>query len=169
MFQRVLDEILEGLDFVAAYADDVCIFTREDDAELHMQQVHEVLKRLEDADLKLRPDKCVFAQRSIECLGHRVAHDAVSALEDKTEDIKSWPESETVTELCQLLGLCGFYRMFVPNFSEIVAPLTDLLRKDRDFKWEKAQKIAFKKLKEELSSPRTLGEADPKSAIRSNK
>ena len=162
VFQRILDEILDGLDFVTAYADDICIFTREDDEELHMQQVHEVLKRLEAAGLKLRPDKCVFAQKSVECLGHRVTHDAVSALEDKTEDIRSWPEPETITELRQFLGLCGFYRMFVPNFSEIAAPLTDLLRKDRDFKWEKPQRVAFEQLKEELSSPRTLAEADPR-------
>lgn len=162
VFQRVLDGILEGLDFVTAYADDICIFTREDNEELHMEQVHEVLKRLEAGGLKLRADKCVFAQKSIECLGHRVTHDAVSALEDKTEDIRSWPEPETITELRQFLGLCGFYRMFVPNYSEIAAPLTDLLRKDRAFKWEKAQKVAFNKLKEELSSPRTLAEADPK-------
>ena len=162
MFQRILDEILEGLDYVTAYADDICIFTREDNEELHMQQANEVLKRLEAAGLKLRPDKCVFAQRSIDCLGHRVTHDAVSALEDKTEGIRSWPEPETVTELRQFLGLCGLYRMFVPNYSEIAAPLTDLLRKGTDFKWEKPQREAFRKLKEELSSPRTLAEADTK-------
>lgn len=162
VFQRVLDEILEGLDYVTAYADDISIYTKEDDEDLHMRQVNEVLRRLEGAGMKLRPDKCVFAQRTIECLGHRVSHDAVSALESKTEDIRSWPEPETVQELRQFLGLCGFYRMFVPRYSEISAPLTDLLRKDTRFKWEKEQRMAFRKLKEELVSPRTLAEADPK-------
>ena len=133
VFQRALDDILSGLSCVTAYADDVCVFTPEDDVEAHMQQVEEVLQRLQDAGVRLRIGKCEFAKKTIRCLGHEVSHGQVSTLVDKVEDITTWPAPTSTFEVRQFLWLAGFYRQFVPHYAELAAPLTDLLKKKCSF------------------------------------
>ena len=161
VFQRALDDILSGLPYVTAYADDVCVFTTEDNLDVHMQQVGEVLHRLQDAGVRLRFEKCEFAKKTIKCLGHEVSHGKVSTLVDKVEDIMTWPEPTSAVEVRQFLGLAGFYRQFVPHYAELAAPLTDLLKKNAPFIWGRQQDRAFEALKMALASPPVLAEADP--------
>ena len=161
VFQRALDDILSGLHYVTAYADDVCVFTAEDDLEVHMQQVEQVLHRLQNAGVRLRFEKCEFAKKIIKCLGHEVSHGQVSTLVDKVEDITTWPAPTSTLEVRQFLGLAGFYKQFVPHYAELAAPLTDLLKKGVPFIWGKQQDRSFEALKKALASPPVLAKADP--------
>ncbi len=160
-FQSRINNILRGLIWKAAlvYIDDVVIFSQT--WKLHLQHISEILDRLRAANLKLKPSKCHFARKKVRYLGHYITPKGVEVDEANTEALKTFPTPTNVTKLRSFLGLCNFYRKFVPNFSKIVAPLNQLLRKGEKFHWNDDHDAAFKQLKEALLSPELLTYPDP--------
>ncbi|XP_078243510.1 uncharacterized protein LOC144587340 [Pogona vitticeps] len=150
-FQRLMDQTLAGLsDFTVAYIDDIGIFSNT--WEDHLIHLELVLQRLSAAGLTVKASKCQLGSPEIKYLGHMVGGGMIKPLEAKIEAVRDWPRPNTKKKVKSFLGLVGYYRKFIPRFSEIAAPLTDLTRKKADdcIPWTSDCEAAFQRLKEAL-------------------
>ncbi|GJZ40501.1 hypothetical protein Tco_0587064 [Tanacetum coccineum] len=94
--------------------------------------------------------KCEFWLQDVRFLGHVVNSEVIHVDPSKIEAVKNWKPSKTPTEIRSFLGLAGYYRRFIVNFSKIAKPLTPLTQKDKKFEWGDKQENAFQKLKDML-------------------
>ena len=141
------------------YLDDIIIFSSN--KLEHLQHIEEILKRLEHFGLKMKREKCDFFKKHILSLGHLIAEEGFTPLPEKFKSIQNMPRPKTPKEVKQFLGLIGYYRKFVPQFSDIARSLTNLTRHDTDFNWTEKCDKAFKHLKELLIEHPTLRYPDP--------
>ena len=160
IFQRVMDSLLTGIPGVTVYLDHILVTGKTE--EDHLSALEEVLKRLIQAELKLRRDKCVFAVPSVVYLAHKIDAHGLHPVAEKVEALWEAPIPRNVTELRSYLGLVSYYSRFLPNLSAKLAPLYLLLKQDRPWKWSGAQDTAFIKSKELLTSSRLLVHFDSK-------
>ena len=137
-FQRLMEQVLRGLQWQTAlvYLDDVVVFGRSFTETKERLQV--VFNRFRDAGLKLKPSKCQFFQSEVLYLGHIIGRDGIACDHEKIEAVKYWPTPQTVKDVRSFLGLAGYYRRFIPEFSQIAAPLTTLIKKNQYFLWTPA-------------------------------
>ena len=159
-FQRVMEAVLHGLNwkFCLVYMDDVCIYSSNFDD--HLQHIESVLKRLYEAGLKLRPDKCQFARDSIHYLGHVIDSNGISPDPAKISAVSDYPIPTAVKALKAFLGLSGYYRRFIRDYAGIAAPLYALTKKGASFDWSVDCQQAFDSLKSALTSPPVLAYPD---------
>jgi hypothetical protein len=127
-FQRMMNDILRNFlhKFVTVYQDDVCIYIRT--LEEHLEHVRLVLQRFKEEGLKLRLKKCFFGLQEMEYLGYLVSDGKISVSTKKVVDVANWPVPKTQKEVRSFVQFCNFYARFVHHFSDLTAPLTDLLR-----------------------------------------
>lgn len=146
-FQRLMDNVLSGLqgNELFVYMDDIVIYARS--LQEHSVKFNRLMKRLRDANLKLQPDKCEFLRKEVAYLGHVIGSDGVKPDPNKIKAITNFPTPRNPKGIKQFLGLVGYYRRFIPQFSKIAKPLTDLLKKDKAFIWETLQTRAFDELR----------------------
>ena len=124
-FQRFIDQVLHGLDFVYAYIDDLLIASV--DQQEHVEHLRLVFERLRQHGIVINPSKCQFGVTSLEFLGHYIDDNGILPLKDKVKVIQDFPVPNSIRKLRQFLGLINFYRRFIPNCAEVLQPLTDLL------------------------------------------
>ena len=157
VFQRLMDLVLCGLTYVTClvYLDDIIVYSRDFDS--HVQRLQEVLERLRGANLKLHVKKCCLFQRKVEFLGHVLSEAGIEMQDDKVAAIRDWPVPKNLQQLRSFVGLCSYYRRFIPGFADIAAPLHMLQRKQVPFTWTWEQDQAFNRLKERLTSAPVLG------------
>ncbi|XP_049268953.1 uncharacterized protein K02A2.6-like [Rhipicephalus sanguineus] len=115
IFQREMDNLFRGMRHVAMYLDDILI-TGINDGD-HMQNLHNVLARLQDAGLKLKREKCVFMVPSVEYLGHVISQAGLAPAPRKVDAVLKAPKPRNKKELQSYLGLINFYRRLLPNLS----------------------------------------------------
>ena len=158
-FQCVMNFLFAGPNrkFVRVFMDDILIFsfTLEEHLE-HLQSVFDILK---ENQLCVKESKCVFAQNSLEYLGHIISDQGVATDPVKTEAMLKWPVPTNVTELRGFLGLTGYYRKFVRNYGMLARPLTSLLKK-QSFVWIEAAQQAFQLLKQAMVNTPVLALPD---------
>lgn len=154
IFQRTMDNLLQGLKHVSVYIDDILI-TGETDEE-HLQTLNEVLTRLETAGVRLKKEKCEFMAKEVIYLGHRINRDGLQPTDEKVQTITDTPRPSNISELRAFLGLINFYGKFMKDLSTILAPLYKLLHKGTAWRWNSAQQKAFEEAKELLKSPKLL-------------
>ena len=159
IFQRTMDNLLQGLDHVTVYIDDILI-TGMSDTE-HLRTLDEVLSRLERAGMRLKKEKCTFMAEEVIYLGHRINKNGIQPTNDKVRTINATPRPTNVSELRAFLGLVNFYGKFMNNLSTVLAPLYELLRKGAAWRWKQSQDKAFEKAKKLLKSPKLLVHYDP--------
>ena len=159
IFQRAMESILQGIEHVTVYIDDILV-TGRTEAE-HLQHLAEVLSRLEKAGIRLKKDKCAFMLKSVEYLGHIISAEGLHPTTEKIRAITAAPTPQDVTQLKSFLGLINYYSKFLPNLSHVLAPLYKLLQKTQKWTWGPAQATAFQKAKEELTSSRVLVHYNP--------
>ena len=159
IFQRTMEGILQGLQNVCVYIDDILV-TGETEQE-HLQTLDEVLTRLSKAGLKLKQTKCAFTQPSVEYLGHHISADGLRPTQEKVRAIAEAPAPRNVSQLRSFLGLVNYYGKFLPNLSSTLAPLHRLLQKKSTWTWGSEQKKAFQEAKKQLTSPCLLVHFDP--------
>lgn len=111
-----------------------------------------VLQTLKDAQLYAKFSKCEFWLDKVGFLGHVISGDGVSVDPQKVEAVLNWGRPDSVTEIRSFLGLAGYYRRFVQDFSKIAAPLTKLTRKGVKFEWSEECEQSFLELKNRLTS-----------------
>lgn len=122
----------------------------------HLEVLREVLKRIKTADLTLNRDKCKFCKPELKYLGYVVNASGLLVDPEKVEAILRIPPPKNVKEVRRIVGLASWYRRFVPNFSSVLSPLTNLLRKNIRFTWDEACETALNTIKEHLVSAPVL-------------
>ena len=164
-FQRVMDVILSDVKYGQAlvFLDDVLIFSSTFDE--HLTRLENVLKRLSEAGLTVKPAKVFISLPGVRYLGHFVDDAGVQMQADKIEAVVKFREPKSVSEVRSFLGLSGYYRRFIKNFAALSEPLSRLTRKDIEFKWTILQQAAFNFLKRELLSFPVLCHYDSKLPI----
>lgn len=160
-FMHLMHEIFRPhLDnFVLVFLDDILIFSKT--LEEHKQHVEQVLELLRKNKLFAKESKCELFQERVEFLGHIIDSQGVHMMEDKIKGITEWPILKSVEDVRSFLGTVGYYRKFICMFSEIAAPLTDLLQKNKPFVWGDAQQKAFDTLKSAVTQQPVLILPDP--------
>ncbi|KAL0540220.1 hypothetical protein IC582_024453 [Cucumis melo] len=146
LMNRVFREFLDT--FVIVFIDDILIYSKTE-AE-HEEHLRIVLQTLRDKKLYTKFSKCEFWLKQVSFLGHVVSKAGVSVDPAKIEAVTNWTRPSTVSEVRSFLGLAGYYRRFVENFSRIATPLTQLTRKGAPFVWSKACEDSFQNLKQKL-------------------
>ncbi|THG96649.1 hypothetical protein EW145_g7744 [Phellinidium pouzarii] len=156
------DLITKGV--VIIYIDNILIFTET--MEENDEVVEEVLRRLLENDLFLKPEKCKFGQMSVEFLGIRIGNGEIQMVEEKVQGVKDWPVPTKLKEVESFLGFANFYRRFIKDFSKIVQPLNLLKKKDQAWTWGKEQQQAFDELKQRFCDEPVIVIPNPKRELR---
>ncbi|KAI3665770.1 hypothetical protein L6452_44401 [Arctium lappa] len=133
---------------VIVFIDDILIYSR--DEEEHRQHLREVLEILRREKLFAKFSKCELWLQEVQFLGHVVSKDGVKVDPAKIEAMMNWESPTSPTEIRSFLGLAGYYRRFIQDFSKIASPLTSLTRKNVKFSWTEAQEQAFRTLQKRL-------------------
>ncbi|KAJ0495623.1 putative nucleotidyltransferase, Ribonuclease H [Helianthus annuus] len=140
--------------FVIVFIDDILIYSKSQaDHEKHLRCILELLQR---EKLYAKFSKCEFWLREVQFLGHVVSERGIQVDPAKVEAVMNWQEPKTPTEIRSFLGLAGYYRRFIENFSRIAAPLTSLTKKKEKFIWGPKQQESFEVLKQKLSNAPVL-------------
>ena len=148
--------------YVIVYLDDICVHSRS--MEEHLQHLRAVLNKLRAHQFLARAKKCEFLKTEIHYLGFILSGEGVRVDPAKTEAIRQRAPPSNVKELRSLLGATNFYRSFIPNFSEVAAPLTDLLRgatRGSKLQWRPVHQYAYDLLIYALTEPPYLRTFDP--------
>jgi hypothetical protein len=159
-FMNLVNKVfMEYLDrFVVVFIDDILIYSKcESDHEEHLRLV---LQKLRDNQLYAKYNKCEFWIDEVSFLGHIISNGGISVDPAKVKEIVVWGIPTTVTEIQSFLGLAGYYRRFMEGFSKITKPITSLLKKGREFKWDEKYHDSFNQLKLRLMSPPMLVMSD---------
>jgi hypothetical protein len=157
--QLMNDTFAEFLNkFVLVFLDDIIVYS--DTLEEHEQHVRQALTRLRQQRLYAKLSKSALCKREVEFLGHMVGEHGLRVMQDKIEAVRDWPIPTNLQELRAFLGLAGYYRRFVRDFSAIALPLTELTRsatrQKLDLSWGTKQQLAFVELKRALQSTPVL-------------
>ena len=159
-FQFFINEVLqEFLDICAVvYIDDILIFSAN--LEEHIGHVKAVLGKLREHHLFAKLEKCIFHTTTVEFLGFFITPEGIKMDQKKVEAILNWPPPSTVKEVQSFLGFANFYRRFIQGFSEVVSPITRLLKKGVRFAWSEEADRAFSSLKGRFTSAPILQHPD---------
>ena len=160
IFQSLMNEVLRPyLDrFCLVYLDDILIYSRT--REEHLEHIRLVFSQLRKHRLYAKLSKCAFMRSNLTYLGHNISNQGISVEERKIHAINSWERPQNVVNVQSFLGLCNYYRRFVPHFARIAAPLTDLTKKTNPFSWGSSQEMSFNNLKAALLKAPVLRCAD---------
>ena len=156
-FNRLMRRTLKGCQKgIEVFVDDILVHSQT--WPEHIKLLEEVFVRLKAAGLTARPSKTFIGNSEIEFVGHVVREGIVRPQDTKIQALKNCERPTTKTQVKSFLGLAGYYRKFVPNFSSITAPLSDLTKKSQGskFTWGQAQESAFQTVKHVLTSEPVL-------------
>ena len=126
-FTKMMRKIIPRHPNIVHYVDDICIFTET--WEQHLKVLEELLAILAEHNLTISPQKMKLAQNEIEFLGHKFKDQAIQPIDRMQEKMLNIKKPETKKQVRALLGLFGYYRDFIENYSQIVKPLVNLTRK----------------------------------------
>ncbi|XP_064622516.1 uncharacterized protein K02A2.6-like [Lineus longissimus] len=127
IFQRTMDNLLQGLDHVVVYLDDILVTGKT--AQEHLANLEKVLQRLLDAGWRLREEKCTFHADAVVYLGYRIDKDGLHPVLEKVEAIVKAPPPENIQQLQAYLGMLNYYERFLRNRATVLGPLHELLLK----------------------------------------
>ena len=144
-FQRMVNKLVRDIDGCEGYIDDVVIFS--DNWSDHIRQIKRFFQIMREAKLTINLMKSEFGKATVKYLGHIVGQGQVRPLDAKIQTIAKFPIPTSRKELARFLGMAGYYRNFCLNFSDIAAPLTNLLSKKVKFVWTDDCQMAFDKVK----------------------
>ena len=150
-FMRLMNQVLKPFleKFVIVYFDDILIYSSSE-AE-HMKHLREVLTVLQANELYINLKKYNFMIISLIFLGFVVSSQGIHMDEDKIRTIRDWPVPKSATNVRSFHGLATFYRRFIRNFSSLVAPITDCLKKKCSFLWTTVADETFTLIKDKLT------------------
>ena len=158
-FQRLVNEVLSGLTFTFGYLHDILLYSP--DMETPLEHLRKLFMKLREADLKLKEVKRNFLKKHIQYLGHVVLGKSIAPMPEKLACIQEMPPPKTPKEVKQFLGHIGYYRKFVPRFSDLARPLNALTRKNISFEWTPVCQESFELLKTSLMAEPILTYPDP--------
>jgi hypothetical protein len=135
--------------FVVVFIDDILVYSKNE-AE-HTKHLHTVLQRLRDHQLYAKLSKCDFWLREIKFPGHTISQDGV-------QEVMNWKPPTTVRQIRSFLGLAGYYRRFILDFSRVAKPMTELLKKGVKYEWSQNCEDAFHTLRQHLTTAPVLAQ-----------
>lgn len=157
---RLVDSVV-GCDLepnVFVYLDDIIIAT--DTIEKHFEILKTLANRLTNAGLTISPDKSRFCMKSLNYLGYIITDGGIEPDPEKTAAVHNYAQPQNIKDVRRLIGLAGWYRRFIPNFSLITAPLSEMTKKGRKFEWTIEAENALQTIKNVLISKPVLANAD---------
>ena len=146
IFQRIMDQMIEGIDGAVAIMDDILI--AGPNVEVHDRILKQVIDRATNYNLKLNLQKCKIRQSSVQYVGHILSEDGLSPDPVKVEAVRSMPAPTDKESVRCFVGFITCLSKFIPRLSEELAPLRELLKSDVVYQWQPAQARAFERLKE---------------------
>nr|AAP50978.1 putative polyprotein [Oryza sativa Japonica Group]ABF97988.1 retrotransposon protein, putative, Ty3-gypsy subclass [Oryza sativa Japonica Group] len=164
-FMNLMNKVfMEYLDkCVVVFIDDILIYSRT--KEEHEEHLRLALKKLREHQLYAKFSKCEFWLSEVKFLGHVISAGGVAVDPSNVESVTNWKQPKTVSEIRSFLGLAGYYRRFIENFSKIAKPMTRLLQKDVKYKWSEEYEQSFQELKNRLILAPILILPDPKKSF----
>ena len=136
IFQTMMNELLRDLintEKVAAFIDDVIIGTEGEEG--HDELVTEVIKRLEENDLYIKPEKCKWKVRKVGFLGVIIGPDEIKMEEEKVRGVLDWLTPKCIKDVQKFLGLVNYYHQFIERFASVARPLHDMVKKNKKWDW----------------------------------
>lgn len=155
IYQRIMDQMLEGIEGAFAIMDDILIAGR--DREHHDHILEAVIKRATEFNLRLNFDKCRVRKTSVPYIGHIISSKGISPDPEKIKAVCNMPAPTNKDAVRRFLGLVQYLCKFIPNMSEIDAPLRQLLKADIPFQWDKTHQESFDRLKTACTTAPVLG------------
>ena len=156
-FQVMMNELLRDLintGKVAVFIDDVIVGTEMEEG--HDELVVEVIKRLEENDLYVKPEKCKWKVREVDFLGVVIGPERIKMEKEKVKGVLEWPTPKCVKDIQKFLGLANYYRQFIEGFAMVARPLHNLVKKDKKWEWTEKEEKAFQELKEQFTKKLVL-------------
>jgi hypothetical protein len=156
IFMYLMNKVfMEYLDkFVVVLIDHIRVYSQIE--EEHEEHFRLVLEKLRACLLYAKFSKCKFWLTQVPFLRHIISAEGVSVDPGKVRDVLNWKPPTDVSEICSFLGLAGYYRMFIQDFSKITKPMTQLLEKGKVFKWTQDCQASFEELKKRLTTAPVL-------------
>ncbi|KAK1670414.1 hypothetical protein QYE76_058573 [Lolium multiflorum] len=148
MMNKVFMEFLDK--FVVVFIDDILVYSKSN--EEHAKLLRLILEKLREHQLYAKFSKCEFCLSEVGFLGHVISKEGIVVDTSKVAAVTEWEPPKNVGEIRSLLGLAGYYRRFIENFSKIAKPMTELLKKEKKFAWTEACEASFQELKKRLVS-----------------
>lgn len=150
--QALMQLLMRGLpaEHVVCFLDDILVASAT--VEEHLVHLDKVLTALGRANLKLHPRKCAVARESAVCLGHLLDREGIRPDPNNLAKVVNWPVPKDVKEVRGFLGLTGYYRQFIKDYSKVAEPLTNLTSKEKDWTWGSVEQKAFEVLRDALTS-----------------
>src|SRR5436189_605525 len=143
---------------VVVFIDDILVYSKN--GEEHARHLRLVLDRLREHQLYAKFSKCQFWLKEVSFLGHILSAKGVAVDPSKVQEVLDWKSPTSVTKIRSFLGLAGYYRRFIQDFSKIAKPMTKLLQKEAKFIWTSDCEAAFQKLKTLLTTAPVLTQPD---------
>ncbi|XP_062103839.1 uncharacterized protein LOC133814954 [Humulus lupulus] len=155
-FMHLMNHVLRAFigKFVVVYFDGILIYSKK--LEEHVMHLKSVLEILRKEKLFANLKKCTFCTDKLVFLGFVVSKSEIEVDEEKVKAIQEWPMPTTINQVRSFHGLASFYRRFVRDFSSLATPLTEVIKKNVQFKWGKEQEKAFNLIKEKLTNASLL-------------
>ena len=160
-FQAMMNELLRDLintEKVAAFIDDIIIGTETEEG--YDELVAEVIRRLEENDLYVKPEKCRWKVREVGFLGVVIGLEGIKIEKEKVKGVLKWPTPKCVKDVQKFLGLANYYHRFIKDFVFIARPLHDMVKKDKKWEWTEKQEKAFEELKRRFIEEPVLAALD---------
>ena len=159
VYQRAVSEMISGLEGCEAIVDDILIWGT--DLQEHDARLRKVLDRVKDYNLRLSPEKCRFRQNQVTYVGHVLSDEGAKPDDEKIRAVRDMEPPTCKKELQTFLGFVQYLGKFVPNLSEVSAPLRELLQKTTEWYWDVAQENSFRRLKQLVTQAPVLRYYDP--------
>jgi hypothetical protein len=155
-FMNIMNKVfMDELDkCVVVFIDDILVFSKT--AEEHEEHLRIVLGKLRQHQLYAKFSKCEFWMEEVAFLGHVLSAKGVAIDPSKIEAVSKWQSPKSVTEIRSFLGLAGYYRRFIENFSKIAKPMTELLKSNTPYVWSDKCEASFQELKTRLTTTPVL-------------
>ena len=160
-FQAMMNELLRDLintGKVAVFIDDMIIGTET--KEGHDELVAEVIKKMEENDVYVKPEKYRWKVREVGFLGVIIGPEGIKMEEEKMKEVLKWPMPKYVKNVQKFLGLANYYRRSIEGFTSIARPLHNMVKKDKKWDWTEKQEKVFKELKERFTKELVLAALD---------
>ena len=157
-FQRFIDDVCRGLDFVFVYLDDILVASRS--LEEHLQHLRALFQRLTDRGLVINPAKCLFGKAEVNFLSHTISAGGIRPHLTRVDAVRTFPVPRDKKSLHQFVGLINYYHRFVPRCAEILQPLHQALAAEC-FTWTVSCQKAFEEAKQTLSEAVMLVHPQP--------
>jgi len=143
---------------VAVFIDDVIVGMEMEEG--HDEMVAEVIRRLEENDLYVKPEKCKWKVQEVGFPGVVIGLEGIKMEKEKVKGVLEWPTPMSVKDAQKFLGLANYYHQFIQSFATIARPLHDIVKRDKKWDWTEKQERVFRKLKEKFTKELVLAAPD---------